>query len=101
MLATFCVDATIEFPGMGRHAGTDELRAAYTKWQPRGPQRHLVVNTHVTEWSATDAAAVSDMVFLLKTEAGWVTQVVGRYDDRLRCEPDGVWRFVSRTAAFS
>ena len=99
LLATFCADGVVDIPGMGTHNGIDELRAAYTKWTPRGPQRHLVLNTHVTEWSDTDAAATSDVVFLLKGERGWAVQVVGRYEDRLRCE-DGVWRFARRAASF-
>lgn len=99
VVATFWPDASIDIAGMGHHEGTDALRAAYTKWQPRGAQRHLVLNTHITTWSATEATATSDVVFLFRGEAGWAVHLVGRYTDVLR-QSDGEWRFSSRTAEF-
>ena len=51
VVATFTPDGVIDLPGMGTHSGADELLSAYTGWAPRRPQRHLVLNTHVTEWS--------------------------------------------------
>lgn len=96
---TFCADGAIEIPGLGTHVGHDALRAAYAGWAPVRPQRHLVVNTHVTEWDGDEATALSDVVFLLKKDAGWVVQLVGRYHDTLRNE-DGRWRFRRRTATF-
>ena len=66
---------------MGTHEGHDALRAAYAKWKPRRPQRHLVVNTLVTDWNDHEATAVSDVVFILQGDAGWAIQVVGRYQD--------------------
>ena len=50
---------------------------------PRRPQRHLVLNTVVTEWSDTEATAISDVVFLLLGDSGWTIQLVGRYHDIL------------------
>jgi hypothetical protein len=97
LVATFCADGSIDIPGMGAHAGHDALRTAYADWTPRMPQRHLVTNTLVTEWNDREARAVSDFAFLLRTDAGWSVQAVGRYDDTLRCE-DGTWRFHRRTA---
>ncbi len=99
VVATFCPDGVCEIPGMGTHEGHDALRAAYARWTPRRPQRHLVVNTLVTEWTDRDATAISDVVFLLQGEAGWGIEVVGRYEDTLHHD-DGVWRFRRRTAAF-
>ena len=99
VVATFCADGVCDIPGMGTHTGHDELRAAYARWKPRMPQRHLVVNTLVTEWNDREATAVSDVVFVLKGDAGWAIQVVGRYRDALRCE-SGAWRFRRRTAEF-
>ena len=64
VVATFCADATVEIPGMGTHAGVDAIREAYAAWTPRRPQRHLVLNTLVTEWTADEAHATSDVVFL-------------------------------------
>ena len=99
IVATFCPDGAIDIPGMGTHSGTDELRAAYTKWKPRQPQRHLVVNTLVTDWSADEATAISDVVFLLQIESRWAVQVVGRYHDTLHND-EGTWRFHRRRAEF-
>ena len=99
VVATFCADGAIEIPGMGTHVGRDALDAAYAKWKPRRPQRHLVVNTHVTDWNDHEASAISDVVFLLKGDAGWAIQVVGRYHDTLHHDA-GTWRFHRRTAEF-
>ncbi len=67
---------------------------------PRLPQRHLVLNTLITSWSATAVEATSDVVFLLLRDGAWSTMLVGRYDDVLRRDDDGTWRFTRRTAAF-
>jgi ketosteroid isomerase-like protein len=99
VVATFCEDGMVDIPGMGTHEGHEALRAAYTKWAPRRPQRHLVVNTHVTDCNDGEAHAVSDVVFLLKGEGGWAVQLVGRYRDTLH-DDGGVWRFHRRTATF-
>jgi len=99
IVATFCPEGAVDIPGMGAHAGHDALRAAYTKWKPRQPQRHLVVNTLVSDWNDTEASATSDVIFLLQGDAGWVVQVVGRYHDVLHYA-DGTWRFHRRTAEF-
>ncbi len=96
---TFCPDGGIEIPGMGTHEGHAALREAFTKWRPRRPQRHLVVNTHVTDWSEHEARASSDVIFILKGEDGWSIELVGRYHDVLH-QADGAWRFHRRTAAF-
>ena len=99
IVATFCPDGAVEIPGMGTHEGHDALRAAYTKWKPRKPQRHLVVNTLVTDWNEHEASAVSDVIFILQGKAGWAIQVVGRYADTLHRD-DGTWRFHRRAAEF-
>jgi hypothetical protein len=99
VVATFCPGGTCDIPGLGTHAGHDELRAAYAKVEPRRPQRHLVVNTHVTEWSDDAATAVSDVVFLLKGDGGWNVQLVGRYSDTLHRDGD-TWLFHHRAAEF-
>ncbi len=99
VVATFCPDGVCDIPGMGTHAGHDALRQAYSRWQPRQPQRHLVVNTVVADWSDHEAAATSDVVFLLLEDSGWTVKLVGRYHDILHRE-DGTWRFHNRTATF-
>jgi ketosteroid isomerase-like protein len=99
VVATFCPDGTIDLPGMGTYQGHDALREAYAKWTPRSPQRHVVVNTHVSEWSDDEATAVSDVIFLLKGDSGWSVQLVGRYHDILHHDGD-TWRFHHRAATF-
>ena len=74
-------------------------RRRTTKWKPRRPQRHLVVNTLVTDWNDHEATAISDVIFLLQGDAGWAIQVVGRYHDTLHND-DGTWRFHRRAAEF-
>ena len=102
VVATFCADATVEIPGMGTHVGVDAIREAYAAWTPRRPQRHLVLNTLVTEWTADEAHATSDVVFLLKGKDGWAVQVVGRYADVLHRDggEGDQWRFHARRASF-
>lgn len=98
VVATFAADGTVDMP-MGSHTGTDALRAAYDGWKPRGPQRHLVLNTLITSFTDDTASAVSDFVFLAKGE-GWNVHLVGRYADELVRDGDR-WLFVRRTATFS
>jgi hypothetical protein len=99
VVATFCVDGSCDIPGLGAHSGHDELRAAYAKVEPRVPQRHLVLNTVLTEWDRGEATAVSDVVFLLRGETGWSVLLVGRYTDTLHDDGD-TWRFHHRAAEF-
>jgi len=99
VVATFCPDGAIDMGAMGSYEGHDALRAAYAGWAPGRPQRHLVVNTHITAWDEHEAAAVSDVVFLLQGKEGWAVQVVGRYHDTLHLTDDG-WRFHHRRAVF-
>lgn len=100
VVATFTPDGSCDIPGLGAHEGHDALRAAYERVTPRRPQRHLVLNTLVTDWSEREASATSDVVFLLQTHDGWSVQLVGRYHDTLARGDDGVWRFRRRTAKF-
>ncbi len=99
VVATFWPDGSVDIPGLGAHEGHDALRAAYERVAPRIPQRHLVLNTLVTEWSAEEATAVSDVVFLLQRDGAWGVMLVGRYHDTLR-DDGGTWRFTHRAAEF-
>jgi ketosteroid isomerase-like protein len=99
VVATFCPDGACEIPGLGTHEGHEALRSAFSRWTPRRPQRHLVLNTHVTEWSAHEATAISDVVFILQGDDGWAVQLVGRYHDVLHHD-DGRWRFHRRSVTF-
>lgn len=99
VVATFCPDGSVDIPGLGEHSGHDALRAAYDKVAPKWSQRHLVLNTLLTDWNDTEASATSDVVFLLKGKDAWAIQLVGRYHDTLHND-DGTWRFHRRTAEF-
>jgi hypothetical protein len=99
VVATFCPDGGAEIPGLGAHQGHDALREAYARVAPRRPQRHLVLNTLVTEWNDREATAISDVVFILQGDSGWAIQLVGRYHDTLHND-DGTWRFHHRAAEF-
>jgi len=99
VVATFCPDGTCDIPGLGTHVGHDALRQAYGSWTPQRPQRHLVLNTLVTDWDDHEATAVSDVVFILLRSSGWTIQLVGRYHDTLH-RRDGTWLFHRRVAEF-
>jgi len=99
VVATFCPDGVCDIPGLGTHKGHDALRDAYARWKPKRPQRHLVVNTLVTDWNDDEANAISDVIFILQGDSGWAIQLVGRYQDALHCN-DGMWRFHHRAATF-
>jgi ketosteroid isomerase-like protein len=99
IVATFCPDGVSEITGMGTHEGHEALRKAYSEWKPRGPQRHLVLNTLVTDWNDHEAHAISDVVFVLQGDSGWAIQLVGRYEDTLHHD-DGRWRIHHRVATF-
>lgn len=100
VVATFCPDGACEIPGLGTHEGHDALRRAFARWTPERPQRHVVVNTHITGWNADEARASSDVIFLVKGREGWSVQLVGRYHDVLR-RSEGTWRFHRRVAEFT
>ncbi len=70
VVAAYCPDGVFAMPGLGTFEGHDALREAYAGWTPRGPQRHLVVNTLVTDWSEQEATAVSDVVFSTQGRVG-------------------------------
>ena len=98
VVATYCPDGAFELPGRGTYEGHDALREAYTKWEPKIPQRHVIANTLVTDWSDTEATATSDVILLVKGDAGWSVQFVARYLDVLHHDGEG-WRFHRRTVS--
>jgi hypothetical protein len=99
VVATFCPDGMIDIPGLGTYEGHAALREAYRGWEPKRPQRHLVLNTLVTGWDDHEARATSDVVFIAQGKSGWSIQLVGRYHDVLH-HGDGGWRFHRRSATF-
>jgi len=98
VVATYCPDGVFDMPEVGTFEGHDALRAAYEGWRPRKPQRHLVVNTHVTDWDDHEATALSDVVFILEGSSGWSVQFVARYRDVLH-QTDGRWLFHRRSVS--
>jgi 3-phenylpropionate/cinnamic acid dioxygenase small subunit len=84
---------------MGTYEGHDELREAYEQWKPRGPQRHLVLNTLVTDWNDDEATAVSDVIFTAKGEGGWAIFTVGRYQDTFHRDGER-WKLHRRAGSF-
>jgi SnoaL-like domain len=99
IVATFCPDGGVDIPGMGAHQGHDALREAYGRVAPKRPQRHVVVNTLVTDWNDHEATAMSDVLFLFLGDVGWSIRLVGRYHDTLHRD-DGSWRFHHRAATW-
>jgi ketosteroid isomerase-like protein len=99
IVATFCSDGVLEIPGSGVYEGHDALREAYSGFKPRLPQRHVVVNIHVTEHQGQEAKATSDLIVAQKGDSGWAITLVARYHDTLR-NTDGAWRFRQRTMKF-
>jgi ketosteroid isomerase-like protein len=98
VVATYCPDGVFEMPGTGTFEGHDALRETYAGWKPARPQRHLVVNTLVTDWDDHEATAISDVVLILKGDSGWTIQFVARYHDILH-HNDGTWKFHRRTVS--
>jgi SnoaL-like domain len=99
VVATFCPDGVCDIPGTGTYEGHDALRSAFAGWKPGRPQRHLVLNTLVTDWNDHEAHAVSDVLFTLLGSSGWSIELVGRYHDTLH-RVGGAWRFQRRFAEF-
>jgi ketosteroid isomerase-like protein len=98
VVATYCPDGVFELAGTGTFEGHEALRETYGAWTPRKPQRHLVVNTLVSDWNAHEATATSDVVLIVEGREGWAVQFVARYRDLLH-HVDGTWKFHRRTVA--
>lgn len=99
VVATFCADGVVDMAGYGTHTGHDAIREWFSTLTPAVPQRHVVVNTLVTEWDDHEAKATSDVIVLARAESGWRVAMVGRYSDVLH-QDGGTWRFHRRAAEF-
>jgi hypothetical protein len=95
VVMTFCPDGSAEIPGFEVAVGHDALRVMFARMKPRRPSRHVVVNTHVTDWNGHWATTISDLVVLGQDGPGWTVQLVGRYSDVFHYA-DGGWRFHAR-----
>jgi hypothetical protein len=96
----FTEDGTTDIEGVGVYEGRDAIREAYSNWAPRVPQRHMISNMLVTEWSDTTAKATTDVAMLVLGENGWQIAIVAKYYDTLRNE-NGTWRFTDRTTRYA
>jgi hypothetical protein len=77
--------------------GRDALRRWFESSQP--PERrgkHLTSNVVVT-LQGDEASAISDFVFLARSDGQFSPRLAGRYLDDLRYD-DGQWRFARRVA---
>src|SRR4051812_38704482 len=63
--ATFTDDGVFDAGAIGVFEGRDALLGAYESFTPRRPQRHIISNTLVTDWSDDRARATSDVVFIV------------------------------------
>lgn len=100
VVGTFCADGVFEIPAAGTRAeGLHELSKNFAGFASTAPQRHVVVNTQLTEWGEEQAYALSDLLVIHKADGRWAIQFVGRYDDHLRNQ-DGLWKFSRRTLTF-
>ncbi|GAA3613446.1 nuclear transport factor 2 family protein [Kineosporia mesophila] len=99
IVALYTKDAVLKLPGAEPVEGHDALLAAYGQWTPTQPQLHLGANIHVTVLSDTRATARADVLFLQRTDSGWVPQVRGRYQDEYALD-EGHWKIRSRVTSF-
>ena len=100
VVATFCPEGDVAIPGMGTHTGHDALHQAYTKWAPRRPQRHLVLNTvvEILERRGGHRDQRRGLPPPGRSPA-WEVKLVGRYNDVLHRD-GATWRFHHRAASF-
>jgi SnoaL-like domain len=99
LVALYTADGGVEVPGVGTFKGAQTLSEAFVGWKPAKPQRHMIVNTVVTEWDDDHAKATSDVVFVQRGETGWAVQVVSRYYDTFR-NHGGKWLLHWRSMQF-
>jgi 3-phenylpropionate/cinnamic acid dioxygenase small subunit len=99
IVATFLPDGWASFPGAEPARGHEGIRATYSALKPGRAQRHVVTNILITAFDGAEADVSSDLLFLVKGEAGWAVRIVGRYTDRLRKDGEQ-WLFVCRELVF-
>lgn len=94
MVELYLPDAVVEIPGIATLEGADAIREAFSQpaWQPdpAKPQRHIVTNTVVTEWSDHKASATSDVAMIKNDGVAWSVAIVARYHDVFE-ESGGRW----------
>lgn len=104
-LNCFTDDARFSTSGAGRGkmafdvSGRDALADFVSRHsrRPHGFQEHLVLNPVVTI-DDDEAHSISRFLVLMRHEERPAIRAFGRYEDRLRREPDGAWRIAHRHA---
>ncbi|MBB3665601.1 3-phenylpropionate/cinnamic acid dioxygenase small subunit [Prauserella sediminis] len=94
LTALYHPQGSFTVPGVGTYEGTETIRETWKAWAPTRLQRHVITNTVITEWSAEQAKATSDVVMLTHSDAGWAVGIVARYFDTFRNSGAGwkIWR---------
>lgn len=105
----FTEDAVLVRPGAQPLHGREAIRAAYAQRPAGRITRHLVANSLV-ELDASGQAHARSYVLLWTGAAGdpdgpagrpaQARQMVGEFDDRFLCLPDGQWLIQHREARF-
>ncbi|MBH0118383.1 nuclear transport factor 2 family protein, partial [Rhodococcus sp. CX] len=101
IVSLFTPGGRAAIPGRGVTEGHAALLDLYRGLTPTTAQRHLVMNTVVTEDEDGSARAISDVVLLLKRDSAWVVSLVGKYDDRLVPGKGDQWLFEERSLTFT
>lgn len=96
----FTPDGTSEIVGVATFMGREEIAAGYAGFASDRASRHVAGNVTIEPISERTAKATSGLVFYARDESGWGVELVGRYDDELRLDDDGTWRFTRRTTTF-
>jgi hypothetical protein len=99
IVATFCADGSLRLPGRDEVQGHAALLDRFSA-SPLVTACHVIVNLHVTEWTANSALAVCDLAVVGRPdETGWSVESIGRYTDLLHLGESG-WRFHRRTLEY-
>lgn len=105
-LSCFTDDARFSTSGAGRGrmafdvSGREQLAefVARHSRRPHGFQEHLMLNPVIRFPTTNQAHVVSRFLVLMRHERRPAIRAFGRYEDTLRRERDGAWRFAHRHA---
>lgn len=93
--ACWAEDAVWEVAGQ-RAEGRAAIKALWLKLMAGFEAVGMYVNHGAVAVEGDAATSRSYMLEVMKEVGGTERLVVGRYDDHLRRDPDGAWRFTSR-----
>lgn len=92
--------STLPAPDTVTAAGHAALRELYAPLVADHPQRHIVMNTVVTQREDGRADATSTLVWINSRDGAWIVELVGTYRDVLVQGDDGQWYFEDRVLTF-